>query len=142
MDAERLLKLAALLEKDAKTPKGIKFDMGTWGDIRNPKKPLSCGTTACAMGLAALSGAFAKDGLGYTVNVTGEMEITMNGEGYAESSAAELFTITENEAEYLFTTNIPLKGAKGELAMAKKIRLFVDGYVQRIAADDDLIINY
>ena len=69
MQKRRLLKLAAMLQADAKNKKGIQFDIGTVGrpstDIFTPFDaskpiPLDCGTTACAMGLAVISGEFKK----------------------------------------------------------------------------------
>ena len=56
MNKKRLLKLADLLEADAKNKKGIKFDYWATANLADPKEPISCGTSACAMGLAALSG--------------------------------------------------------------------------------------
>ena len=45
MNKKRLLKLADLLEADANNPKGIKFDMGTWGDGKGEVADVSCRTT-------------------------------------------------------------------------------------------------
>lgn len=71
----RALKLADLLEKDAKNKKGIRFDLSTvftataleeGKDIPSDYVPeVSCGTTACAMGLAAISGEFKRAGLSF-----------------------------------------------------------------------------
>lgn len=63
MQIERLKLLAQKLREDAANPNGIKFEIGVWyGDV-DGAKPVSCGTTACAMGLAALSPEFQAMGL-------------------------------------------------------------------------------
>ena len=65
MNKRRLLKLADLLEADAENKTGVQFDLKGWGHSHDDDTPVavSCGTTACAMGLAVLSGAFADAGL-------------------------------------------------------------------------------
>jgi hypothetical protein len=128
MNKRRLLKLAELLETDAKNKKGIKFDMSTWGEVDNPDKPISCGTSACAMGLAAMSGAFKRAGLGYKIDGFGSLTVNMNGKGDGIYSAEKLFDITSDEAEFLFIWTEG-EGAKGERAVAKLIRNFVAGKV-------------
>jgi hypothetical protein len=92
--------------------------------VDDPQKPLSCGTSACAMGLAALSGQFKRAGLGYHLLDGGSMKITMHGKGYGLTAAEELFDISTVQAEYLFT-EIEGTGAKGERQVAKLIRAFV-----------------
>lgn len=140
MNKRRLLKLAELLESDAKKRKGIKFDLTEWGTINDPKAPISCGTTACAMGLAALSGAFAGEGLKYSLSHHGTLYISLGGKaGYADggfSSAATLFEISGPEADWLFDypsyagafgVMPKVTGAAGERMVAKRIRDFVAG---------------
>jgi len=140
VNKRRLLKLADLLEADAKNKKGIKFDLGTWGYTNNsnyftddaPDPAISCGTTACALGLAALSGKFKRCGL------TAKVSYRINGKnisihlGRCEglSAANRLFDIPMKVSEWLFLesgygTNVD--GAKGERAVAKRIRDFVAG---------------
>ena len=65
MNKRRLLKLADLLEADAKNKRGLQFNLSEWGTSLDYGSPasISCGTTACAMGLAVLSGAFKRAGL-------------------------------------------------------------------------------
>jgi hypothetical protein len=123
VNKRRLLKLADLLEADANNKTGIKFDMGDWIEMDNPKKPISCGTTACAMGLAALSGAFKRAGLGYKLRGWG-LEVTMHGKGNGLSAAMALFEIEEYEAAYLFIEPTG-RGARGERKIANLIRKFV-----------------
>jgi hypothetical protein len=141
MHAERLLKLADLLEADAARPDGIKFDLGTWGRWRNGEAPsLSCGTTACAMGLAALSGSFAEDGLTYAIEWLPDRTIGGYGgisvkfdDQYNLDAAAQLFGITGEAADFLFVPDaydVTPVGAEGECVVAQRIRDFVAGRVQ------------
>jgi hypothetical protein len=136
----RLLKLADMLEEDAKNRKGLKFDMSDWGSGEDKTKPISCGTTACAMGLAGLSGAFKRAGL-KTVLLGDDKAfwIDINFDGPAGStngaygSAQLLFNITSKEADFLFIPEFypfdKLTGAKGERYVAERIRDFVAGKV-------------
>lgn len=135
MNKTRLLKLAALLEADAKDQKGAKFDLTIWGNMIDLDKPMSCGTVACAMGLAVASGIFKKDGLtNYTLN-DGDARLYAhslipfykNESGF--HAAAKLFNISYNDANWLFGAewypNEVMIGAEGELTVAKRIRVYV-----------------
>lgn len=125
MNKRRLLKLANLLEADAKNKTGIQFDMSTWGVVHDKEKPMSCGTMACAMGLAALSGKFKRAGLGYSTRGS-ILHVTMDGRGDGVRSACRLFEISLEEAEQLFIWPAGV-GSQGERAAAKRIRKFVAG---------------
>lgn len=126
MNKARLLKLAGLLEADAANRKGIMFDMSTWGRISDAKNPVSCNTTACAMGLAAISGKFKRAGLGYRMRGLNQILITMRGRDGAISAAAELFDIPECQAHVLFTVwRGTGRGARSERALARRLREFV-----------------
>lgn len=140
MQKARLLKLADMLDEDAKTKKGIKFDMGTWGYITNEEEPLSCGTSACAMGLACLSGRFKRAGLSYDVyslrwDVSSPIRITpihTDKDGYRRyelSAAVALFGIPYRDAAYLFSsgsyTDANSRGARAERFVARRIREYV-----------------
>jgi hypothetical protein len=142
----RLLKLADMLEEDAKNKKGLKFNIAVVGvpmkgmqqleDDEVPKDyqpKLDCGTSGCAMGLAAISGRFKRAGLSYEL-VDAMIETTMNGRVVDYDIAAqELFNITGMESHYLFSPfEYPFGtvGAKGERYVAKRIRQFVVGKVQ------------
>lgn len=131
MNKRRLLKLADLLEADAKNKKGIKFDLGTWGYVKDGTKPVSCGTKACAMGLAALSGAFKRHGLSYTLD-GGFVDISIGGIHGGFSSGAKLFDISFDESHWLFDpmsypASARTTGVSGEKLVAKRIRDFVAG---------------
>jgi hypothetical protein len=149
MNVERLLKLADLLEADANNPKGVKFDLTAWvqkkdsdgefttfGFAKGETIPVSCGTAACAWGLAAISGAFADDGVGFDLNRNGWISPTFNGA--EDFDAAEMFfDINTNEVSYLFDPdfypNSKLRGRKGELYVAKRVRDLAAG---NVSADD------
>jgi hypothetical protein len=143
MKAQRLLKLADLLEQDAKNKKGVKFDLHSWGQVTDKDEPLSCGTVCCAVGLAAVSGVFKRAGLGY--RLTGDwsgnktlIDVTYKGRCRSTAiasgsfvSAMKFFDLTQREASYLFVEasyhedDIVTTHAAGERAVAKRIRQFV-----------------
>ncbi len=125
----RLLKLAAMLEADAKNKKGVSFDLGTWG-WADKRKPVSCGTHACAMGLAVASGAFKRAGLRPMSRDRNLMPRVGRLSGF--EAAAKLFEIESEEADWLFDEHYyrelsTVEGAQAERAVAKRIRQFVAG---------------
>ncbi len=136
MKKRRLLKLAKLLEKDAKNKKGVKFDLNTWGYSSSKRPKANCNTTACAIGLACVSGTFKNEGLSYKMSEDGYQIIPI----YKDKSVgnlitsfpavAEFFEITFRECDDLFIyssyTPEEREGANGELAVAKRIREFVN----------------
>lgn len=132
MNKRRLLKLADLLEADAKNKKGIKFNLFVWGEGEG-RPGIHCGTMACAMGLAALSGAFRRAGLRTRIVQFGDgawdMGVKLGGLGGTEAASA-LFDIDREAADWLFTPtgyqDVP-QGASGERLVAKRIRDFVAG---------------
>lgn len=146
---DRLRRMVALLERDAANPEGVMFDLSTWAspsdaNTENPHGvwekpvetiPVSCGTSACAMGLAAISGEFQAEGLGFeymggTRNYTIIPTLTENGvaRGSGFLAAAHLFGITLGAAEYLFDPEnydeCPV-GAEGEKEVADRITAFL-----------------
>lgn len=146
MNKRRLLKLADLLEADASNRKGLKFDLGVVAepsDLKSKAPAVDCGTTACAMGLAAVSKVFKRAGLGFKVGQYDEAEVdfgstgtwylkvTMHGEicGYDDAAVA-LFDISVTEADFLFNPSSYVaptpRGAKGERIVARRIRKFVE----------------
>ena len=131
----RLLKLAALLEADAKNKKGVKFDLGIWGRSDDPELTpvsVSCGTTACAVGLAVVSGAFKRSGLYNTADLPGRISPSFDNRVGFDAVEA-FFDLTGEEAGFLFSDDFyPVSfrtGAKGERFVAKRIRQFVAGKV-------------
>lgn len=156
MNKARLMRLVKLLRKDAANKKGIKFNLTFWagpstpdpspnkaiGDHRWAKAPvdpvpLNCNTSACAMGLAVLSGEFKKEGLYATYADTWNGTVmdpafkprgaTMTYTGF--TAAEELFGLNDDQAQYLFSPVLYrkkfLRGAKGERYVANRIAKFV-----------------
>lgn len=141
MNKRRLLKLADLLEADAANKKGVKFDLGEWAtkaggrgfDSKDEPVPVSCHTSACAMGLAAISGAFKRAGLSYEFTYSSwhssyVLVPTFDGEGGFDA-ASKLFDIDWNTARHLFDPQYyrKTKGAVAERAVARRIRKLVAG---------------
>lgn len=142
MNKRRLLKLAALMDEVAdRVPKsGPKFDITTWGQTKVngegfadlDKHPvLSCGTAACILGEAALSGAFKRQGLRYTVDAGGRIVVRLGAHDGFEA-AQELFGLTRDETHAIFAYSelygpgVMPKGRRGALKAAKTIREFVE----------------
>ncbi len=142
MNKRRLLKLASLLEADAKNKKGIKFDISIiaakakkdiYGYIpfaKGEKPKADCGTAACAIGLACVSGAFKSAGLTYDIKSGGLAPKV--GRNAAFEAAYKIFGLSEGGGDFLFLPSSykgRQAGAKGERAVAKRIRDFVAGKV-------------
>lgn len=148
MNKDRLTRMVDLLKRDAADPTGVKFDLGMWaapaqrGATRWPSgdgaPPIaaSCDTKACAFGLAAISGEFAKDGLTYMfgpVHADGTATLLPLFDGVdCFDAAAAFFDITYSDATYLFDPECyeetPQK-AEGELFVAQRISDFIAGDV-------------
>lgn len=144
MNKNRLLRLAELLEADAVQPNGIKFDLNVWAvpdgfdnlasdhgpySERTKIIPVDCGTVACAMGLAAISGVFKDEGLTYTIESNGSLYPEYdNAQGFG--AAAKFFEIRYSDATMLFSRDgyseyMNMRGAVGERVVAAIIREFV-----------------
>jgi len=146
VNKKRLLKLADLLEADAKNKKGIKFDLGTivshsepvigadgwprsW-HVKGEKPTLDCKTAACAVGLAAISGAFKRQGFSYCVTKDKGIELVFGRSRGFGSAASKFFGLSAEESEFLFFPDSydgEIIGARGERKVAKRIRDFVAG---------------
>lgn len=129
MKKARLLKLADLLVADAKNKKGLRFDLKPILEVdtlgRDPT--WDCGTTGCAIGLWGVSKKFQ----GVSMKSMGGREYWPEYKGSTGRDAAELyFGLTEPESRWLFLHHQysgPTTGARGERAVAKRIRGFVAG---------------
>jgi hypothetical protein len=132
MDTERLLKLADLLENDAANDKGVRFNLSLWArpsgeDEFKPRQKvkIDCGTTACAVGLACISGTFRDDGLRYSIKkFDGFCPIFEKAEGW--NAVKDFFGLSFDDAYYLFgDSSYPsgkTQGAEGERYVARRIR--------------------
>lgn len=153
---ERLPRMAKLLRDDAANPTGVKFDLGVWAipadtdpdaPARWPtdvKVPLDCGTKACAFGLAAISGAFAAEGLTYMIGdgvhvVQGSLVPVLERYDAANPpvhfyAAAALFDINVSDARYFFDPECydgTPREAAGEIAVAERIETYLMGEVDQ-----------
>ncbi len=145
MNKRRLLKLADLLEADAKNKKGVSFDLAAWakkkvdrdhpyfsvyGFVPREVVEVSCNTAACAWGLAAISGEFKRQGVGYRITHEGNLIPTFERKTEIRAATA-FFGISEDEAWFLFDPHkypdSKRRGAVGERYVAKRIRDFVAG---------------
>src|SRR5882762_321649 len=155
MNKERLLKLADLLESDAKNKKGVSFDLTAWAQKKVEDKfsfcgfeegeiiPVSCDTAACAWGLGAISGAFAKEGVGYKIKSDGRL-IPFFGDLEEFDAAASFFDIDDGLSVYFlfdpeYYPDKKLKGSIGERFVAKRIRDLVNGKVTTDEMRDALL---
>ena len=130
-----MTRLADLLMKNSRNKKGLFFNYGDWGSVEDGKKPgMNCGTSACALGLAAISGKF--PGLGYAIdrssnNITLDTNLRKPGEYLTNPEIGALyFDLTDEESCHIFGGGIETEdsiGAKAERAVAKAIRKFVKG---------------
>lgn len=148
MNANRLNRLADLLIKDAANPQGVKFNMNKWAgdDVRDTRESypiegdvqikVDCGTQACAFGLAAISGEFKSDGLGFKIEEAGwyggfGMLVPTYGDLIEYNAAMAFFGLTNAQASFLFgPENYPyLKqtGAKAELEVVNRIKFLLNG---------------
>lgn len=135
-----LLKLADLLQEDAKNPTGIKFDLSHWGE-GDGANPVSCGTVGCAMGLAVASNTFTANGLrGYRAGDSLKPRWASDPYGmHGFDAIQKLFSISNRAAFWLFSNHIwngrdyinayrgSTIGAEGEMKVARRIRAYVAG---------------
>ena len=142
MNKRRLLKLAQLLETDAKNKTGVKFDLDGWGKSEKSRNfiKVDCNTTACAVGLACVSGAFRRDKLDYSIDDTGLICPKIPNPEYRAAwdcyeprylegwkAVRVFFGLEDRQARKLFNPRKgkSSKGAAAELRVAKEIRAFV-----------------
>lgn len=140
MNIDRLNKLATLLEKDAANPQGVKFDLGTWSKpVGSPtdsgaydgtvtKVPVDCGTYACALGLAAISGVFKGEGLDFKITAIGALTPTFDGNSNYGAGEA-FFDLDSDENAFLFdpAEYATIRGADAELEVVRRIKYLIAG---------------
>jgi len=130
MNIERLERLAQILDGYVKDSSGRKFDLGGgWATPRTRRvgflwrKQIECGTTACAVGLACLSGQFAADGLCYLINDDGQL-LPMYDEVNNWEAVEQFFGLSRKQAHRLFYEGsyAVSTGPRAALAVARRIR--------------------
>lgn len=133
MNAERLLKLADVLERDAYQLHGVKFDLLSIITVDDPKlgPGMNCGTMACALGIWALCGEFEGVTISRVERTTGK-DFDVEYQNTTNRDAAEIyFDISGDVSAWLFLnqyyTGLPTEGEAGERAVAARIRAFVAG---------------
>lgn len=126
---DRLRRLAKLLckqaEKEHSSKRTVKFDLIHWGESRT-KLTRSCGTTACAVGLACLTPEFQKEGLTSCGN--NKRLIPMFNGQRSWDAVKSFFGISYEEAKELFSymaysTSV---GPDAAMAISERITRFVE----------------
>lgn len=156
MHRENLETLHALLIADANNETGLSFNMNFWiadaksiseessgnwrlntikkfgipaGETITYSAPINCGTAACAMGLAALSGAFPNLTIENHVGIPTVIYRTLGVRFTDFEAACKLFGISTTYAEWLFgpsSYGLVSKGHEAELEVAKRLRILLD----------------
>jgi hypothetical protein len=130
MKSDELLKLADLLESDARSRKGIKFDLSVVIRRSDKRRPTwSCGTAACALGLWGISNQF--EGVLLEEHDRGSWWPNYKGQ-IGRDAAEAYFEIDKRTSAWLFLPHFydgAKTGRRGELAVAKRIRRFVAGEI-------------
>lgn len=136
MNVERLQRLSKLLREDAANPQGLTFNLAFWGRVPSQEGldthsvAVNCGTQACAMGLAAISGEFKAEGLDYEVvaprtwgNQIRPLFTDSTGTASDFRAAEKLFEISHLSAVILFdpTQYAKTNGAEAEIEVADRI---------------------
>jgi hypothetical protein len=130
LEHARLEKLAILLDGYRHDPNRPDFNLKSWGVVETRRrgflwlKRVECGTTACAVGLACLSGAFAADGLTYEIEKRGMIPLYGDCDNWEAVEA--FFGLTRKQSTLLFSADEYLEGSGTPLAVAKRIRALVD----------------
>lgn len=142
MRSDLLLRLADYLEKDANNEKGVKFSLIGWGSIierpADGQDHLSCGTVACAMGIARAADLFVNEGMRpfdqteTWAPFSPSLIDPSTGRRYEMWQAIKvLFGIEDKESEWLFSADCYKPclrtGKEAELAVAARIRSLADG---------------
>lgn len=131
MKTNRLLRLASLLDNYQDSSNVPEFYLGSWGDVEHKRKWLfghkvSCNTTACAVGLACLSGEFDADGLEYMED---ESSIWPVFAGQKEWFAVQVFFgLTSDQSYDLFDMRSydgAIRGAQAAKEVSARIRELV-----------------
>ena len=128
MNCERLRRLAMLLDayRDSGMPR---FDLQSWGASKTQRggflwlRQHTCGTAACAVGLACGSGVFAGEGLTYSSDESGGLT-PMFGELEGWNAVKSFFDLEQDQAVRLFAEHSydVTQGEAAAQAVAARIR--------------------
>lgn len=128
MNHERLERLAVILDeyRDNGAPR---FDLQSWGATKTQRGGLlwlrqhTCGTAACAVGLACGSGIFKDEGLTYNSDEKGGLT-PIFGELEGWSAAKSFFDLDQEQAVRLFAEHSydVTEGEAAAKAVATRIR--------------------
>lgn len=107
---KRLLRLAEIL---AAVP-DFQFNMDTWGEHGDDREPTPeqnyCGTSACALGWAALDGQFRADGLASRWVRDSDGWYLIVGDNHGPiTTGAEFFGLTFDESDTLFGGHLSVR---------------------------------
>lgn len=149
MKRRALEKMRDLLREDAARDDGVKFDLNTWARPSNgifleeDEPSMGCGTTACAVGLAALSGRFRGLSLirgRFGVGLVPLLKVKGHELSTGWSAVERLFGIDEPTTNWVFDQAFygpqHKTRAKGELEVAARIDdlLETDGDLESVIA--------
>ena len=98
---ERFRNLIRVLENVIENE--LLFDLGTWSDAATPEIALECGTSACAIGYAAIDPYFRGIGLHLELEPDKQWLVPVYNEKSLFAAAAELFGINIHDANLLFS---------------------------------------
>jgi hypothetical protein len=131
MNRERLERLALLLDgyRDGNMPR---LDLRSWGISRTQRRGFlwlrqhTCGTAACAVGLACGSGVFSGEGLTYSSGESGGLT-PIFGELEGWSAVKRFFDVDQDQAVKLFAEHsYPVTdGEAAAQAVAARIRKMI-----------------
>jgi len=148
MNVDRLQHLSGLLRKDAADPTGVKFDLSSWASTRehNETPKMSCGTAACAIGVACLSKEFEDEGFSYEISSYRYPEINITPKfkhSIGWFAVRNFFELDRFECAWLFyDSNYTITtGAEAELEVANRIDQLIanDGLTDK---EKDKVFTY
>ena len=127
MNVDRLERLAKLLDQQTDACP-VKFDLSGWGEAKKVEENI-CGTQACAVGLACLSGEFDSDGLFFergTFQNPSEIYPIFNGQS-SWGAVNSFFGLTHAQSMHLFDmcSYDNTRGASAAHEVAGRIRTMI-----------------
>lgn len=143
---KKRLRKAARILNNLRLPRGAVFKMNTWGRHRgahDPDERNYCGTAACGWGWVSLDKSVQRDGVrAYWSNTFGRSGriighyLSIEYQGYsANDAAAQYFSITDREADWLFMP-AEYKGRVTPKRVARRIEMLLAGIEVRTEITD------